>query len=175
MCALADIAEDHGIVLAHEKGIYGDRPERCADLIEAVGSPALRAAFDPANFVRCGVRPHDDGYALLRPYLVYLQVKEAVAAAGEVVPARATAGCARRWPACGTRASRATCRSNRAWRRQGGTADSAGRGLSPRCRSPEGAAERPVGPVAMSRPPGRKHGAGPVIGDGAGPSHLEEV
>ncbi len=89
MRALADIAEDRGIVLAHEneKGIYGDRPERCAGLIEAVGSPALRATFDAANFVQCGVRPHDEAYGLLRPYLVYVQVKDALAATGEVVPA----------------------------------------------------------------------------------------
>jgi sugar phosphate isomerase/epimerase len=89
MRALADIAEDHGIVLAHEneKEIYGDRPERCADLIEAVGSPALRATFDAANFVQCGVRPHTEAYGLLRPYLVYLQVKDALAATGQVVPA----------------------------------------------------------------------------------------
>jgi hypothetical protein len=42
---------------------------------------------DPANFVQCGVRPFTGGYALLRPYLVYLQVKDALAATGEVVPA----------------------------------------------------------------------------------------
>jgi sugar phosphate isomerase/epimerase len=86
--ALADIAEERGLVLAHEneKEIYGDRPERCAELIEAVGSPALRATFDAANFVQCGVRPHDEAYGLLRPYLVYVQVKDAVAATGEVVP-----------------------------------------------------------------------------------------
>ncbi len=89
MRALADIAEDRGIVLAHEneKEIYGDRPERCADVIESVGSPNLRATFDAANFVQCGVRPYPEGYALLRPYLVYLQVKDALAATGEVVPA----------------------------------------------------------------------------------------
>jgi sugar phosphate isomerase/epimerase len=89
MRALADVAEDRGIVLAHEneKQIYGDRPERCADLIASVGSPALRATFDAANFVQCGVRPHTQGYGLLRPYLVYLQVKDALAATGEVVPA----------------------------------------------------------------------------------------
>jgi sugar phosphate isomerase/epimerase len=87
--ALALIAGEHGLVLAHEneKEIYGDTPERCADLITAVGSPALRATFDPANFVQCGVRPYSDAYALLRPYLVYLQVKDALAATGEVVPA----------------------------------------------------------------------------------------
>jgi len=89
MGALAGIAEDRGLLLAHEneKEIYGDTPDRCADLITAVGSPALRATFDPANFVQCGVRPHSDAYALLRPFLAYLQVKDALAATGEVVPA----------------------------------------------------------------------------------------
>jgi sugar phosphate isomerase/epimerase len=89
MSALTEIAADRGLVLAHEneKEIYGDRPQRCADLIAAVGSPALRATFDAANFVQCGVRPHTEGYRLLRPYLVYLQVKDALAATGEVVPA----------------------------------------------------------------------------------------
>ena len=89
MGALARIAEERGLVLAHEneKEIYGDVPDRCADLITAVASPALRATFDPANFVQCGVRPFSDAYALLRPYLVYLQVKDALTATGEVVPA----------------------------------------------------------------------------------------
>jgi sugar phosphate isomerase/epimerase len=89
MGALTRIAEDRGLVLAHEneKEIYGDTPDRCADLITAVGSPALRATFDPANFVQCRIRPFSDAYALLRPLLVYLQVKDALAATGEVVPA----------------------------------------------------------------------------------------
>jgi sugar phosphate isomerase/epimerase len=87
MAALAAIAEAAGLTLAHEneKDIYGDRPQRCADLIAAVGSPALRATFDAANFVQCGVRPHTDAYPLLRPALVYLQVKDAIMATGEVV------------------------------------------------------------------------------------------
>jgi sugar phosphate isomerase/epimerase len=87
--ALAQIAEERGLILAHEneKEIYGDVPDRCADLITAVGSPALRATFDPANFVQCGVRPFTEAYALLRPQLVYLQVKDALAATGQVVPA----------------------------------------------------------------------------------------
>jgi sugar phosphate isomerase/epimerase len=89
MGALAQIAAERGILLAHEneKEIYGDIPERCADLIASVGSPALRATFDAANFVQCGVRPHTDGYELLRPYLVYVQVKDALAGTGQVVPA----------------------------------------------------------------------------------------
>jgi sugar phosphate isomerase/epimerase len=89
MGALTQIAEDRGLVLAHEneREIYGDTPVRCADLIAAVGSPALQATFDPANFVQCGVRPFFDAYGLIRPYLIYLQVKDALAATGEVVPA----------------------------------------------------------------------------------------
>jgi sugar phosphate isomerase/epimerase len=89
MGALARIAEERGVLLAHEneKEIYGDVPERCADLIASVGSPALLATFDAANFVQCGVRPFTDAYPLLRPHLVYLQVKDARAADGEVTPA----------------------------------------------------------------------------------------
>jgi len=89
MRALADLAVERGLVLAHEneKKIYGDRPERCADIIASVGSPGLRATFDAANFVQCGVRPHSDAYELLRPYLVYVQIKDALMATGQVVPA----------------------------------------------------------------------------------------
>src|SRR5262252_11120419 len=89
MCACAEIASERGLILTHEneKKIYGDRPERCADIIASVGSPALQATFDAANFVQCGVRPHSDAYELLRPYLVYVQVKDAVMATGDVVPA----------------------------------------------------------------------------------------
>jgi sugar phosphate isomerase/epimerase len=87
--AFADVAEREGVVLVHEneKDIYGDVPHRVLDLIESVGSGALRVAWDSANFVQVGVRPYTDGYAMLRPYLEYLQVKDAIAATGAVVPA----------------------------------------------------------------------------------------
>ncbi|MDN4596155.1 sugar phosphate isomerase/epimerase family protein [Leifsonia virtsii] len=90
MRALADVAEAEDLVLLHEneKDIYGDTPERCLDIVESVGSPALRLAWDSANFVQVGVaHPFDDGYAALRPHLEYLQVKDALSATGEVVPA----------------------------------------------------------------------------------------
>lgn len=85
---LAAEAEKAGVVLIHEneKDIYGDTPERVLDLLQTVNSPALRAAWDNANFVQVGVKPYTDAYAMLRPYLEYLQVKDAVAATGEVVP-----------------------------------------------------------------------------------------
>jgi sugar phosphate isomerase/epimerase len=89
MRGFADLAEREGLILLHEneKEIYGDVPSRVLDVIESVGSDALRIAWDSANFVQVGVRPFTDGYATLRPYLSYVQVKDALAATGEVVPA----------------------------------------------------------------------------------------
>ena len=77
---------------ANEKDIYGDIPERVLDLIESVGSESLAVAWDSANFVQVGVRPFTDAYPMLRPHLKYLQVKDAVAATGEVTPTGAGDG-----------------------------------------------------------------------------------
>ncbi|GAA1428376.1 sugar phosphate isomerase/epimerase [Microlunatus lacustris] len=89
MRALAEVAAGAGVVMLHEneKDIYGDIPRRCLDVVESVGSPALRLAWDAANFVQVGVRPFTEGYALLRPHLEYVQIKDALLATGEVVPA----------------------------------------------------------------------------------------
>lgn len=89
MAALAGHTRGHEVVLLHEneKHIYGDTPRRCQDIVESVGSSALRLTWDPANFVQCGVRPYTDGYSLLRPYLEYVQIKDARLATGSVVPA----------------------------------------------------------------------------------------
>lgn len=89
MRALAAEAEEAGVVLLHEneKDIYGDTPERILDLMETVRSPALRVAWDAANFVQVGVRPFTEGYAALRPYLEYLQVKDARMDNRQVTPA----------------------------------------------------------------------------------------
>ena len=90
MGALAREAEGSGVTLLHEneKEIYGDVPERCREILEEVGSPALRAAWDAANFVQCGVtRPYSEGFEALRPFVEYVHVKDAVAETGGVVPA----------------------------------------------------------------------------------------
>ncbi len=94
---LVRLAEEHGRTLLHEneKHIYGDVPQRCLDLLRAFESPRLRAAWDPANFVQCGVTPFADGYAALRPYIAYVHVKDALRAGGQVVPAGAGDG---QWP-----------------------------------------------------------------------------
>jgi sugar phosphate isomerase/epimerase len=90
MGTLAKEAEAAGVVLVHEneKEIYGEVPSRCLDILTQVASPALRAAWDAANFVQCGVyHPYQEGYDSLRPYLEYVHVKDALAGSGTVVPA----------------------------------------------------------------------------------------
>jgi sugar phosphate isomerase/epimerase len=89
MRALTRVAEDADLVLLHEneKEIYGDVPSRCLDIVQSVGSPHLRLAWDSANFVQVGVRPYTDGYAMLRPQVEYIQIKDALAADGTVVTA----------------------------------------------------------------------------------------
>lgn len=89
MRALADVAERAGVTLLHEneKEIFGDIPRRVLDIVETVASPNLRLAWDNANFVQCGVKPFTEAWPMLNEYVDYLQVKDAVAATGQVVPA----------------------------------------------------------------------------------------
>ena len=89
MRALVDAAAGHDVVLLHEneKDIYGDVPDRVLDLVESVDSPQFKLAWDAANYVQCGVRPFTEGYDRLRPHVAYVQIKDALAATGEVVPA----------------------------------------------------------------------------------------
>lgn len=89
MAALAQRALAGGVVMLHEneKEIFGDVPERVLDIVTAVDSPALRLAWDAANYVQCGVVPFPEAYELLRPFTDYIQIKDAVLATGEVVPA----------------------------------------------------------------------------------------
>ena len=88
MRRMTDAAAEAGITLVHENEsrIYGDVPERCADLIESVGSPHLRGLFDPANFVTCGCDPLQ-AWERLADHVVWFHIKDKVAATDRVVPA----------------------------------------------------------------------------------------
>lgn len=84
------LAEGTGITLCHEneKGIYGTTADHCADLHRTF--PALRAVFDPANFIQCG----EDtlrAWEILAPYVEYLHIKDSLPN-GRVVPAGLGAG-----------------------------------------------------------------------------------
>lgn len=74
-----------GIVLCHEneKRIFGETPEKCLAIHKAL--PRLRAVFDPANFVQCGVDTLR-AWELMKDYVEYLHIKDA-RADGVVVPA----------------------------------------------------------------------------------------
>ncbi|MCZ8513213.1 sugar phosphate isomerase/epimerase [Paenibacillus filicis] len=89
MKQLVSLAEQEGVVLLHEneKDIYGDTGERCLDILQACDSPHLRAAFDPANFVQCGVRPMEEAFPLVEPYIAYYHIKDALSETRKVVPA----------------------------------------------------------------------------------------
>jgi sugar phosphate isomerase/epimerase len=94
MSALAEAAADSDVILVHEneKEIYGDIPRRCLDIVTSVSSPKLQLAWDPANFVQVGVRPFTEGYAMLRPHVGYIQIKDALLSDGTVVVAGAGDG-----------------------------------------------------------------------------------
>ena len=89
MRVMAERADQAGVVLLHEneKEIFGDVPERVLDIVESVNMPSLRLAWDAANYVQVGVTPFTAAYELLKPYTVYIQIKDAILATGEVVPA----------------------------------------------------------------------------------------
>ncbi len=73
------------ILLCHEneKDIFGETPENCLLLHQSF--PKLRAVFDPANFVQCGVNTLR-AWDMLKDFVDYLHIKDAVPD-GTVVPA----------------------------------------------------------------------------------------
>jgi sugar phosphate isomerase/epimerase len=89
MQTMIDMAAAGGVVMLHEneKDIYGELPERCLDLHETVTGDSFGAVFDPANFVQAGVEPFDRAYPLLKPYIKYYHIKDAIMDSGKVVPA----------------------------------------------------------------------------------------
>ena len=81
------LAEEAGVQLVHEneKGIYGDDTARNADLLNHFGA-RLGFAFDPANFVQCGVNTLE-AYEQLHDRITYMHIKDALLADGAVVSA----------------------------------------------------------------------------------------
>ena len=86
---MTKIAEEENLILLHEneRDIYGDTGERCKDILQTIDSENLRAAYDPANFVVVGQRPFTQCYPLVKDYLTYLHIKDAVLSDRSVVPA----------------------------------------------------------------------------------------
>jgi 3-dehydroshikimate dehydratase len=85
--ALAERASESNVRLLHENEhrIYGDSPERVADLLAEIPGPEFEAVYDPANFVFCGYDPWD-GWLKSRDRAVHFHIKDwkAGAALGRV-------------------------------------------------------------------------------------------
>lgn len=83
---LIDTAKTYGVVLCHENEaeIYGETPEYCLDLLQAFGGD-LKCVFDMGNFVLGGCKPYPDAYELLKDYIQYFHIKDALYE-GAVVP-----------------------------------------------------------------------------------------
>lgn len=73
----AELAAQAGITLVHENEhrIYGDAPERVADIFRSVRQPNLRAAFDPANFVYGGFDPWE-GWQVSKEHTIHFHCKD---------------------------------------------------------------------------------------------------
>jgi sugar phosphate isomerase/epimerase len=70
-------AETAGVRLLHENEhrIYGDSPDRVADLLAQLHSPALAAVYDPANYVFCGYDPIE-GWNKTKARTVHFHIKD---------------------------------------------------------------------------------------------------
>ena len=81
-----EIAKKYDVILIHEneKEIFGDTGARCLQLFQEIRDPHFKAAFDFANFVQCKEDP-EACWEMLRPYVVYIHVKDAVSTDNENV------------------------------------------------------------------------------------------
>ncbi len=85
MNKLAETARGSGVTLCHEneKGIFGDIPERALIIHDSI--PEIKAVFDPANFVQCGVDTVS-AYEALKNHIKYMHIKDS-RTDGSIVPA----------------------------------------------------------------------------------------
>jgi len=90
LCQLQEIAQAEKLLLCHEneKGIDGFNAANCLKICKQV--PGMRAVFDPANFVQCGVNTLY-AWELLQPHVAYFHAKDAKTD-GTVVPCGQGAG-----------------------------------------------------------------------------------
>lgn len=83
-----DYASANDAVLLHEneKGIYGEMAAECRELMDTFYGDHFKAIFDFANFVQAK-QDTLEAYELLKDYIAYIHVKDAILENGNVVPA----------------------------------------------------------------------------------------
>lgn len=74
---MLSLAEQNGIELCHEneKGIYGDTPERCLDILQHFNG-RLSGVYDHANFIDVGAEAYPYAYNLLKKHISYFHIKD---------------------------------------------------------------------------------------------------
>lgn len=84
---LVVLAREYGVTLCHENEaeIYGAVPERCKEILDHFGGE-VKCIYDMGNFVLEGVDPFPANYELLREYIAYFHIKDALYE-GAIVPA----------------------------------------------------------------------------------------
>lgn len=77
MSAKAELAAKNNLVLFHENEhrIYGDSPDRVADIFRTVNNPALRAAYDAANYAYGNFDPVE-GWEKTKAYTSHFHIKD---------------------------------------------------------------------------------------------------
>lgn len=77
MRAMAELAAASKVVLFHENEhrIFGDSPDRVRDVLASVNSPALRAAYDAANYAYCDFDPVE-GWEKTKEYTAHFHIKD---------------------------------------------------------------------------------------------------
>lgn len=83
-----EYAKQENVVLLHEneKEIYGDIAVRCKEILDEFACDHFHAVFDFANFVQCK-QDTKEAFEMLRPYISYIHIKDAMWESGQVVPA----------------------------------------------------------------------------------------
>lgn len=79
-------AEKENVILLHEneKGIYGAAAQQCRELLTRFYGDHFQGIFDFANFVQCRQNTLE-AYEMLKPYISYFHIKDALWENGEVV------------------------------------------------------------------------------------------
>jgi sugar phosphate isomerase/epimerase len=77
MRAKTELAAQSGVVLFHENEhrIYGDSPERVADILSTINHPSLRAAYDAANYTYGNFDPIE-GWEKTKAHTAHFHIKD---------------------------------------------------------------------------------------------------
>jgi len=88
MAAKVEVLQGTDVTMVHENEarIYGHTAENCVDMVETIGSPKLRLAYDPANFV-WGEKITNNVevcWPVMKPHVVHIHIKDWKLGSGDV-------------------------------------------------------------------------------------------